>query len=304
MAQTNPRRSRFLKLKRMAFLLSPLLPVVLVLGTILLVVSYRILKPEAPPETGDPASFLLPYQHFEVGSNGSTVLWFLPGLKGVPAIFLCHDYGSNRLALLDLAARLREAGFNVFLISFRGHGQASHRRSTLGILEGRDLSQAIDFALAETPVDDARVGIFGVGMGAHVSMRAALGESRVRALALDSPYPSAANLLCHQVAERVGFSNRVVCALVGSLVALQLGVPPLELWREVDVEPLFAVSTFFIVGLDRPHMARWSRRLYAAAEGNKDILVLPRSRTAILLTPEVGEYDRQIVSFFSRTLYF
>ena len=46
--------------------------------------------------------------------------WLLLGLKGAPAIVLCHGYDSNRSDMLPLGTLLRDNHFNVYLFNFQG----------------------------------------------------------------------------------------------------------------------------------------------------------------------------------------
>lgn len=284
-------------------LLPSVLVILLAFVGFTVVLSYQIIYPDSPDEATNPGSYLLPYQELSfAGQEGSHPLWFIPGLKGSPAIFLCHDYGSNRVALLNLGTLLRESGYNIFLIAFRGHGDSQFSRSTLGLREGDDLARAIDFAIRNLAVNESAVGIWGVSLGAHAAIRAALQDDRVRILILDSPYPSVADCLNQQVAEHIGFESRIVGAVVGTVFSLYLWTSPFVVWEDLDVRPLFPVRTLYVAGLEAPSFARWTRQLYAQAEGRKDILLLPRSRKSLLLTSELKDYDNRIVRYFQRYL--
>lgn len=284
-----------------------LLPSLLLLAGVALavmnVVSYRIVHPRSSPETGKPSSYLIPYQDltFAVGDTRQSI-WFIPGLKGAPLIFLCHDYGSTRSSLLNLAVLLREAGYNVCLLALRGHPGSPVSASTLGLSEGKDLAGAIQFAVKNLPVDELEVGLWGVALGAHAAVRAALQEERVRILVLDSPYPSVFDFLSQEVAQTVGFESRLMGGVVFLFAALYLWAPPAALLEDVDVAQLFPRRVLYIASLERPSFARWTRQLYAASEGPRDILVLPRSRNVLLLQSELKDYDLRILEFFRRHL--
>lgn len=284
-----------------------LLPSLLVLVFTFLVfigvLSYRIIHSYSPPEESNPASYLLPYQDLSfAGSDGSHSLWFIPGSKGSPAVFLCHDYGANRVSVLNLAALLRESGYNVFLIAFRGHGQSEYSRSTLGLKEGDDLAHGINFAVKNLAVHETAVGVWGVALGAHAAIRAALKDNRIRVLVLDSPYPSVFDFLSHQAAERVGFESGILSGLIGGVYSLYLWTSPAAILEDVDVRPLFPIRQLFVAGLDSPAFARWTRHLYAQAEGRKDILILHRSRHSTLLTSELKSYDSRVLDYFQKHL--
>ncbi|MGH9340279.1 MAG: alpha/beta hydrolase [Acidobacteriota bacterium] len=268
-----------------------------------LFLTYRIVYPQPRPESGDPASYLLPFQELNFqGDGGQLSVWFIPGLKGSPAVFLCHDYGSNRIPLLNLAALLRETGYNVALMPFRGHGNSHFSYSTLGLEEGQDLSRAVDFVVDNLGVDESSVATYGISLGAHAAMRAALQNERIRVLVLDSPYPCPYDLIEHEIAESVGFNSSLLSSSVGLFSSLYLGTSPFALTEDVEVESLFPRPILYIAGLQTPSFARWTRRLYAESEGRKDILTLPRTRKSLLITTELRTYDQRIVNFLRQYL--
>ena len=284
-------------------LLPSLLVLVFTSSVFIGVLSYRIIHSYSSQEESNPASYLLPYQDLSfAAADGSHSLWFIPGSKGSPAVFLCHDYGANRVSLLNLAALLRESGYNVFLIAFRGHGRSGYARSTLGLKEGDDLAYGINFAVKNLAVHETAVGVWGVALGAHAAIRAALKDNRIRVLVLDSPYSSVFDFLSHQVAERVGFESEILSSIIGGVYSLYLWTSPGAILEAVDVRPLFPVRQMYVAGLDTPAFARWTRRLYAQAEGRKDILILPRSRKSTLLTSELKSYDSRVLDYFQKHL--
>ena len=123
--------------------------VALLVGFLVVVgyISYLIIFPKVSVE-GNPAYYsLLQYKEMPVPYSGGAA-WFLAGEPHAPAVFLCHDYGFNRLSTLNLANLLHDQGYNLFILSFRGHAGKSSVPTSLGLLEGADLATTIDQALA------------------------------------------------------------------------------------------------------------------------------------------------------------
>jgi hypothetical protein len=264
-------------------------------------ISYQIIFPEVKNE-GDPVRFLLrSYEQFHVPGSGSSA-WLLKGTPGEPAVFLCHDYAYNRLSGLNLAGLLHEKGYSVFMLSFRGHNGENSGGTALGLLEGSDLAGAIDYALLHSGVDQKSVGVWGVGLGAHAALRAALGDPRVRVLVLDSPYPSVREFLDHQVRRRLGFRSSVFSSTVGLVAAVYSRRTPLALYEEFSPGPLRDASVLFLAGSDNLVFRDWTERLHAACTGDKEIRVLPRTRRSFLSTPEGAEYDQQVSAYFEAHL--
>ena len=125
-------------------------------------------------------------------SDGITLSgWFIRGLPEFPAVILCHDLGASRSSLITLAIALRRKGFSVLAFDFRGHGTSEGGRSTLGLLEKRDVLGAVDYLSAIADIETRRVGVYGVGMGAHAAVLAAADRPSLKVLVLDGLYPDA-----------------------------------------------------------------------------------------------------------------
>jgi len=264
-------------------------------------VSYIIIFPEVSVE-GNPSYYsLLQYKEMQVPYSGGAA-WFLAGQRGAPAVFLCPDYGFNRLTTINLANLLHEQGYNLFILSFRGHGGKSTVPTSLGLLEGLDLVKTIDVALASEAVDQTRVGVWGVGLGAHAGLRAALTDSRIRVLVLDSPYGSVYDFLDYQVTKKIGFKSKVFDASVALVSAAFSMKPPMSIYEELRPQGLDGRSVLYVTGRDSPTFLGWTRRLHDATPGDKRLLLLPRSRRSLLATPEAGGYDSQVTAFVRERL--
>ena len=259
-------------------------------------VSYLIIFPEVSVE-GNPTFYsLLQYKEMRVPYSGGSA-WFLAGQPGAPAVFLCHDYGFNRLSTLNLANILHEQGYNLFILSFRGHAGKSSVPTSLGLLEGSDLAATIDQALASEPVDQRRLAVWGVGLGAHAALRAGLADSRIRVLVLDSPYRSVYDFLDYQVTRKIGFKSKIFDGSVGLVSAAFSLKTPFSIYEQLSPQRLDGRSVLYVVGRDSPTFVEWTKRLHDATPGDKELLLLPRSRRAVLDTPEWSGYDRQVMTF-------
>ena len=105
-----------------------------------------------------------------------------------PWLILCHGVGSNRADLLDIGAGLHEAGFNLLLFDFRGHGGSGGSFTSYGLTEQRDLEGALSFLGSQTDIAPKPYGVYGISMGGSVSLMVASRDERIQALVVDSPY--------------------------------------------------------------------------------------------------------------------
>lgn len=125
---------------------------------------------------------------FPAADGRPTRGWWIGGEAGRPPVILCHDLGSDKSSLINLALDLRGHGFPVLSIDFRGHGDDAGG-STLGLDEKRDIVGAVDYLAGRGDLDARIVGVYGVGMGAHAAVLAAAERPRIKVLVLDRLYP-------------------------------------------------------------------------------------------------------------------
>jgi len=93
-----------------------------------------------------------------------------PESQGRTVVF-CHEYGSNLNSAARYGKFLAPAGFNLFAFDFRGHGQSGNSdgykpKQWLTTFEVADLEAAVQYVQGRPDVDRARIGLFGLSMGA------------------------------------------------------------------------------------------------------------------------------------------
>ena len=118
--------------------------------------------------------------------------WYVPAIEAssppsqTATIILAHGLLERKGSMKHLVPWLHEAGYNVMLLDFRGHGQSDKQPTTIGREEVMDLQAALDW-LEEEGVGD-RVGGLGMSMGAVVLVNTAVQDDRLDALVLDSMF--------------------------------------------------------------------------------------------------------------------
>ncbi len=154
----------------------------------------------------------VPYEELEVrGELGRLACWLLRAAREpsgddprTPAgrAFLFPGYGQARDSLLGEALVLRELGWDVVLVDFRGCGGSAGEYTTLGWSEARDVVDVVDALRA------GRTLLYGQSMGAVAALRA-VGELglAVDALVLESPFDSLLNTVRHRF-DAMGLPNR------------------------------------------------------------------------------------------------
>jgi alpha-beta hydrolase superfamily lysophospholipase len=139
------------------------------------------------PSWRDPADADLYYRDLTLGTaDGLDIAaWYAPALEpGAPSILLNHGLLGSKWGMLTLVPWLHEAGYNVMLLDFRGHGSSDLRPTTIGPEEVLDVQAALDWLEAEGVGD--RVAGLGMSLGAAALVNTALEDERLDALVLDS----------------------------------------------------------------------------------------------------------------------
>jgi hypothetical protein len=264
---------------------------------------YRLTHPDAPEEAARPEQFLLPHKDLRWTSHdGTTVMgWFVPGQRGAPLLVLCHGVGSSRTAVLNLATTLKESGYNVLLMTLRGHGE-NKAMFTMGWKEAEDLNGGIQTVLATEKVDPLRVGVWGVTAGAFGALRAAQGSDKISACVLDSVYASVEQNIGMRLKETLGFDQPWARRLLGFGVGLLIGAREADLHGDVDIPKMINVAMLFIHSIDDPDVSSETLRLYALARGKKNLITFAKTRKSILLGTEIKLYDSKVLEFFRETL--
>jgi dipeptidyl aminopeptidase/acylaminoacyl peptidase len=109
------------------------------------------------------------------------VLYLARGEEPAPTVLLLHGCPGLEKNL-DLAVRLREAGWNSLVFHYRGCWGSAGRYDLVSI--PRDVTAAVDF-LADCPrVDPGRIAVLGHSLGGWAALVTAAAEPRLGAVAV------------------------------------------------------------------------------------------------------------------------
>ncbi|MFE1863011.1 alpha/beta fold hydrolase [Streptomyces anandii] len=105
------------------------------------------------------------------------------GSRTYPLIVLPTSWGFPQVEYLVQAQKLADSGYVVVSYNVRGFWQSGGQIDVAGSPDWADASKVIDWSLAHTPADPARIGMAGVSYGAGISLLAAEHDKRVKAVA-------------------------------------------------------------------------------------------------------------------------
>ncbi|GII04697.1 CocE/NonD family hydrolase [Planobispora takensis] len=103
-----------------------------------------------------------------------------------PAIILPSSWGLNDLEYLAQAKALAGRGYVVVSYTPRGWWSSEGEIDTAGPLDMSDLSKVIDWTIANTAADPARIGAAGISYGAGISLLGSAFDPRIRAVVMMS----------------------------------------------------------------------------------------------------------------------
>ncbi len=193
-----------------------------------------------------------------------------------PGVVICHGYGATRDQwLYPVAQRLVEAGYDVLLFDFRGHGFSDDAAVSFGPVEAADVMAAVSFLSSRVGVDPERIGIFGSGMGAYAAMLAAPYCHGVKVVVAESAYPSVDQFLRRRCGEMH------LPSVTGTSLAWGLSVR--FGYELLDNTALEAVRNFGDRGL-------------LLINGSEDVITPPEDMTDLLAAAEDVHASRMIVS--------
>ena len=175
-------------------------------GSVSFLIAQGVTKADRGPQEDHPSNYGLVFEDVEFPSRRGGLLlsgWYLPGEDLGPNLIFVHGIGSVRSGdnAVELAARMVELGYSVLLFDLRGHGSSEGDKVSGGYFERWDVLGAFDY-LVGRGVGPGRIGLLGFSMGAATSIMAAAEEPRITALAADSPFANALDLIAREAARK------------------------------------------------------------------------------------------------------
>ncbi len=251
------------------------------------------------------------------GRDGGTSRgWLLRGADGAPAVILLHKFGADRSYVLNLGVKLNEStNFTVLMPDQRGHGENPLVKSaSFGGCETEDSIAAVQFLKNLRTkndialVDQNKMGIFGVEMGALVAVATAAKDKTIKALAIDSVPADSDGVLVETVDRRFPFASFATSRLaqLGTRVYYFDGCyqrePVCETAKKVETP-----NVLLLAGIDAKAFQESTSKLDKCfASGTKiesKTDLSPSGYSIINASIEQSEtYDQRVIDFFRNSL--
>lgn len=283
---------------------------VLLVGSIFFLgwrMSGLVLNGSRDPLTTTPRTYGLAHQDERFESSGGLSLraWFVPSSKPTETtLVVCHGWGANRSNILERTHFLRTRGdYNLFFFDFRNHGESDGGHGSLSREESGDLEAALRHLRSVHPAESARVGLYGMSMGASIGLWVAAQDEGILAVAAESPFSEMSGALTRHGRLFYG-APPLLSRLTLWFVRRRLGYnpndyAPIRTVKKISPRPLFILQG----ELDRRTPTEEGQRLFAAAGEPKTLWTVPGADHGELAEVGGREYQDRILAFFDNAFH-
>jgi alpha-beta hydrolase superfamily lysophospholipase len=221
--------------------------------------------------------------------------WYVPSRSGA-AVVLAHGSNADRSELATEARLLADDGFGVLAFDWPGHGESTGK-VTYGPLEKSALRAAVSFVASQPYVDASRIGALGFSVGGALVAVTAEEEPLLRAIAIISCFADSDE----QTRNQFGRWRAIMewpAVWVDRWYMPEGPLRPVDALRHLTGKELLVVSA-----TEDNVVPSWmSAKVYAAAGGRKEWLLVPHSGHGGFDALAPGPYRDSILRFFRRTL--
>ena len=255
-----------------------------------------------------PEQFGLRYEKVSFKTKDGLELkgWLLPSPKGdARTIIMCHGWGDNKGELLKQTYFLNEtAGFNLLYFDFRSHGESEGQITTIGCLETVDFDAAVAWLRAARPALAARAGVFGLSMGAAVSVAAFPRHPDLRCLVVESPFSDYRGVIRRWGWNHFTIPHFPLIDMVLWVLKLRVNDPHVAAFNPVEAAHHIAPRPLFVIGGQNDDLMPEDdvRRVFNAALEPKQLWIVPGAYHAKCREAAGMEYDTRVSGFFDRNL--
>lgn len=232
--------------------------------------------------------------------NGQQVSgWRIRGQAGAGAVLLLHGVRSDRRQMMARADFLHRLGHSVLLIDLPAHGESSGDRITFGVREAKGVEAALAFLKHEMPGEP--IGVIGVSLGAAAFVLSGP-DPRVRAVVLESMYPSIDDAVANRISRVLGPSGGLLAPLLLWQLPLRTGISTAQL-RPIDHIGALQTPVFIASGAqDRHTTPAEIRRIFETAAQPRELWIVEGAAHIDLHAFAPQDYESRVGAFLGRYL--
>ncbi|MBV9865321.1 MAG: alpha/beta hydrolase [Abitibacteriaceae bacterium] len=222
--------------------------------------------------------------------------WYIPCQKSDTTVLLCHGIGANKGNFLNFVPLLHDAGFNVFIFDFRGHGDSAGHTISFGYYEARDVRGAVAYLCQRHEIK--HILAYAFSMGGSALLHAMPNLPMVQGVVVDSTFADITTVLEHQMAFLpLGF-NHLMPRLVDFYTRLELGIPLASVAPRRHIAVISPRPLLIIHGrADSLIPFSEAQRNYAAAGEPKQLWLINGANHIEASSIDPDEYQRRVTQF-------
>lgn len=232
--------------------------------------------------------------------------WFIPSPAGDKrTIIMCHGWGDNKGELLKKTYFLNETGgFNLLYFDFRSHGESGGDVTTIGPLETADFDAAVAWLRAEKPDASDRIGVFGLSMGAAVTVVSMPNHPDLRCAVVESPYSSYRGVIRRWAWNHLRVPPVPLVNITLLMLRWRLNDPKVDAFDPVDAAGRIAPRPMLYIAGEYDDLMPVGdvTRVFAAAGEPKQLWTVPGAWHAKCREAAGLEYDTKLIGFYNRHL--
>ena len=291
----SPRPQGWIRLRRVTLRFFIALVAVYIIGSA--VGEWSTLHPLRYGDGPAPSKYGMAYQTVTFSNADGLTLrgWWIPG-SAARTVVMIHGWTSSRAEPMSKATYLHAAGYNLLVFDLRGHGTSDGSYTTMGFAEPVDIRAAVSFALRQEPT--APVALVGYSMGGALAVEAAARDPRVVGVVDDSGYGS----LVDVIGNRFAGLTRLPAALDFLMLAIQradLHFDASSVRPASDAARLHRPLLTIIGTADTMVTPAQARRVYDAAAGPKELLMVPGAAHVAGYDRDRPTYTRTVLAFLN-----
>lgn len=228
--------------------------------------------------------------------------WFLPA-AGRATVMLVHGYKDSRSSMLGVAEILHHHGYQVLVASLRGHDVNDGEQVSFGLREMKDLEAFHEYLLARQGVDSTRIGLFGVSMGATISIRFTAANPGIRALVSDCAFSSIADTVGTSVKFFTGLPEFPFAPAIVFWTEWELGASVDDIDAKKWISQIAPRPVLLLQGgADNVVSPESGARLFEAAGQPKELWFDEEVGHAEFLKKRPAEFEQRVTAFYDKTL--
>jgi uncharacterized protein len=227
--------------------------------------------------------------------------WYLAASGATATIIVCPGYRTRKTQVLAIVSFLWRAGFSVLAFEYYGHGAIGGVPVTLGYREREDFLGALAYARMRAPKN--HLGVLAYSMGAAIALLCGADHPEIEAIVADSAFASHRSVVSYNLRRTLRLPAAPFLWVGDWLLRVRAGyrlhqVDPLRTIARIAPRPLLLIHG----SRDQMVDPRDAGLLYRAAQGHKQLWMVPQADHCGAYFADRERYIGRIVTFFATHL--